>query len=112
VGDNMSNEVMVIFGVVFIFAMTTLGAGLVFLIKNGIHTRKVNVIVLGFASGIMISASIWSLLLPAVDYANNLYGGGLEFLVLSFIIGGLFISLLDVFIRYKQKGKKLNKNIT
>ena len=49
----------------------------------------------GFASGIMVSASVWSLIIPSIDYSSNL--GKLSFLPASigFMIGILFLLILD-----------------
>lgn len=53
----MSNTCMTIFGFAIIFLMTTLGASIVYLFKKEI-SHKLNSAFLGFASGIMIAASI------------------------------------------------------
>lgn len=45
---------------------TTLGSGMVFILKDKIN-EKLQKALLGFASGVMIAASIWSLLQPAID---------------------------------------------
>ena len=66
----MSKELIVVFGIVLIFLATTLGASLVYLFKKEISS-KANTIFLGFASGIMISASIWSLLIPSIDQSER-----------------------------------------
>ena len=57
---------MTAFGFGFIFFMTALGAALVFCFRGKI-SEKWTTIFFGFASGIMLSASIWSLLLPAFE---------------------------------------------
>lgn len=83
-----------IFGVIFIFLMTTLGSAVVFFFK-----RKVNVnfnkLFLGFASGVMIAASIWSLLLPSMESAEALNLPAWLPAVIGFLLGGLFLLLLD-----------------
>ena len=50
------------------FAGTTLGAACVFFMKNGLN-EKLEKILLGFAAGVMIAASVWSLLIPSIDMA-------------------------------------------
>ena len=50
---------------------TTLGSAMVFLLKDNINP-KLQKILLGFASGVMIAASIWSLLEPAIDTCDKL----------------------------------------
>ena len=56
-------------GTGFTFLMTTLGAALVFLFKKQIE-MKIQKIFLGFAAGVMIAASVWSLLIPAIEEAE------------------------------------------
>ena len=58
---------LIIFGVSFIFVMTTLGSAIVFFFKDKIEER-LNKVFLGFASGVMIAASVWSLILPAIEH--------------------------------------------
>ena len=57
-------------GLLIPFLGTTLGAGMVFLMKNKIN-KRVEKLLLGFASGVMIAASIWSLIIPALDMAEE-----------------------------------------
>ncbi len=90
----MSDIAKTIFGISFIFLMTSLGAGLVFLFKKNL-SEKANKIIIGFSSGIMLAASIWSLLLPAIEQSSGY--GKLNFLpaLLGFGLGGLFIAFID-----------------
>lgn len=80
-------------GTGFTYLMTALGAGLVFLFKK-IEKNLLN-LMLGFASGIMIAASFWSLLAPAIEQAEE--NGEIAWLVVSigFGLGGLFLYLAD-----------------
>ena len=55
-------------GTLFTFAMTTLGAATVFLLGRNTESRSQEVM-LGFAGGVMTAASVWSLLLPAIEQA-------------------------------------------
>lgn len=89
----MNNVLLTIIGFSIIFLATTSGAFVVFFFKNEI-SAKVNSACLGFAAGIMTAASVWSLLLPAIDGAKNY--GDLAFLpaVAGFLIGGGFIVVL------------------
>ncbi|MEG0784921.1 MAG: ZIP family metal transporter, partial [Christensenella sp.] len=61
-------------GTGFTFLMTVFGAALVFLFKKDISASFQRVF-LGFAAGVMIAASVWSLLIPAIDMAEA--GGGI-----------------------------------
>ena len=106
----MSDIVKVVLGISFIFVMTSLGALTSFLFKDKVSV-KFNKLIVGFSSGIMIAASIWSLLLPAIDGASNY--GSLKFLpaVLGFFVGGLFLALIDFICKKLNHGgmKKSSK---
>ncbi len=77
------------------FVGTALGAACVFFIKNGIGDKTQRALT-GFASGVMVAASFFSLLLPALDQTENM--GKLGFIPVSigFGIGMLFLLVLDV----------------
>lgn len=85
---------LTITGFTIIFAATTLGAALVFFFKNDI-SEKTNALLIGFSSGIMIAASVWSLLIPSIEGASDY--GRWSFLpaVIGFLCGGLFLAFLD-----------------
>lgn len=57
-------------GLLIPFVGTTLGSAMVFFMRRGMN-RKVEKLLLGFASGVMIAASVWSLLIPAIDMAGE-----------------------------------------
>ncbi len=86
---------IVVAAILFIFLTTVIGAALVFC-KNRKETTYLNPIFSGTAAGIMISASIWSLLLPALEVANSIMGRW-AFLpaTIGIVLGGVFIALLD-----------------
>ena len=52
------------------FLGTVLGSSMVFLMKNKMNV-KVEKLLLGFAAGVMIAASIWSLIIPSLDMAEQ-----------------------------------------
>lgn len=60
----------VLSGILIPFAGTTLGAAMVFFLRNEMNERLQKTL-LGFASGVMIAASIWSLLIPAIDMSEE-----------------------------------------
>ena len=86
------NEYIVcsILGVIFIFLMNTLGASFVFFTKKEI-SKNTNNITLGFSSGVMIAASIWSLIIPSIDKANELNIISWIPAAVGFIVGFLFL---------------------
>lgn len=93
----MSNMAKVVIGVLIPFLGTTLGAAMVFLMKDGLKPRLQKAL-LGFASGVMIAASVWSLLIPSLDMAEA--AGGIAWLpaAVGFLAGVAFLLLLDTFI--------------
>lgn len=76
------------------FAATAAGAAMVFLFRKDIKPA-VQQIFLGFAAGIMIAASVWSLLIPAIESTTEQGGVGWFPAAGGFIIGGAFMFLLD-----------------
>lgn len=99
----MSNTAMTVLGFLIIFIATTLGAATVYLFKKDIST-KLNTLFLGFASGIMIAASVWSLLLPSIKGASDWGKWSFVPAAVGFIIGGLFLVLLDKIVPHFHKG--------
>ena len=99
-----------IFGICFIFLMTCLGALLIFLFKREIK-EKFKVFLLSFSGGIMLASSIWSLLVPSIEQSSGY--GSFAFLpaCVGFLLGCLFMFLLDFFVERTQKnGTKLSAN--
>lgn len=84
----------VIIGILLPFIGTTLGSACVFLMRKNIN-KKIEKLLLGFASGVMIAASIWSLLIPSIDMAKE--SNIIPYIPASvgFILGMLFLLLLD-----------------
>ena len=73
-------------GTGFTFLMTTLGAAMVFLFRGEIN-MKIQRVFLGFAAGVMIAASVWSLLIPAINEAEK--AGGKSITDAVYEIGGI-----------------------
>ena len=81
-------------GLLIPFLGTTLGSAMVFFMKKEIN-KKIEKLLLGFAAGVMMAASIWSLLIPAMDMAEE--QGHVAWIpsALGFSIGILFLLMLD-----------------
>lgn len=81
----------------FTWSLTALGAAFVFGMKE--FNRKILDAMLGFAAGIMLAASFWSLLVPAIDLAALQQLGNQTPIwfpvIMGFSLGGLFIVLID-----------------
>ena len=78
----------------FTFSMTTVGAAFVLFLKRPAG-KTVQSLTLGFAAGIMLAAGVWSLLLPAIDAAQKAGTPGWIPAAGGFILGALFLGLLD-----------------
>lgn len=99
----MSHFAITALGIGIIFGMTTLGAALVYFFKKDI-SPKANTLFLGFASGIMIAASVWSLLIPSIEGAESYGKWNFVPAAVGFLIGGLFLVLLDKVVPHFHKG--------
>ncbi len=84
----------VLMGIAIPFLGTTLGAAMVFFMKNKMN-GKVEKLLLGFAAGVMIAASIWSLLNPSIDMAEE--QGEISWVpaAVGFCLGIIFLLILD-----------------
>lgn len=97
-------ELELILGLIIPFLGTTIGASMVFLLKDKLND-KIQKVLLGFASGVMIAASIWSLITPAIEMSENLTFPWLPAAV-GFLLGVGFLLLLDTVIPHMH----LNSN--
>ena len=84
-------------GIMIPFLGTSLGAGCVFFMKKNFNV-KVQKSLTGFAAGVMVAASIWSLLIPAMEQASNMGKWLFVPSVVGFWIGVLFLLFLDYWI--------------
>lgn len=96
----MNNLILTIIGFSIIFLFTSLGASFVFILKREI-SPKINSIILGFASGVMIASSIWSLILPSIELSHKF--GNFAFLptLLGIVLGGAMIITITKFVKKK-----------
>jgi ZIP family zinc transporter len=87
----------IVLGLLIPFAGTALGAGCVFFMKKGL-SNMVQRALAGFAAGVMVAASIWSLIIPAMEQSEDM--DKLSFLpaFIGFWLGILFLLLLDTVI--------------
>ena len=92
----------VFYGLMLPFLGTALGAGCVYLLAGGMRPA-VQKALTGFAAGVMTAASVWSLLLPAMDYAAGM--GKWSFLpaAAGFWLGVLFLLALDSLIPHLHR---------
>ncbi|MEN8808894.1 MAG: ZIP family metal transporter, partial [Desulfobacterales bacterium] len=86
----------------FTWFLTALGAGLVFFFKT--INRKLLDAMLGFAAGVMIAASYWSLLAPAIEMAEESGGPSWVPATIGFLAGGVFLWLIDKILPHLHVG--------
>ena len=99
---NLTPYMQSLLATIFTWAITALGAALVFFFKK--VNKNVMDAMLGFAAGVMIAASFWSLLSPAIEMAKNLKMNAWLMITFGFLSGGLILFLGDKFFN------KINKN--
>jgi len=87
-------EASIIIGIMIPFVGTVLGSACVFFMSSKMNVR-VQKILLGFASGVMIAASVWSLLIPSLDMSSEM--GQFSFIpaAIGFLLGMGFLLVLD-----------------
>lgn len=91
-----------LYGGLFTYGLTALGAALVFFTKSISH--KVLDAMMGFAAGVMIAASFWSLLVPSIEMAAS--QGMVEWMpaVIGFLTGGIFLRICDAYLPHLHIG--------
>lgn len=107
----MNGALLAAGGTGFTFLMTTLGAAVVFFFKKDSSSEKVERVFLGFAAGVMIAASIWSLLIPAIEKAEELGKIGWIPAAGGFVLGVLFLMLFDKLLPYFHAGLDRAKGV-
>ena len=98
-GSQKSPVIQALYAGLFTWILTAIGAALVFLFKSS--NRKILDTALGFTGGVMIAASFWSLLSPAIDAVEIQNELGLSNLpsfltpAIGFFLGAMFMFILD-----------------
>ena len=100
----MTPLIVTVISLSIIFASTTLGSSLVFLFRNKYGPRT-SAIIMGLASGIMISTSFFGLILPSIEESSKIYGENLDRMppLVGFILGAIFLFLLDKIVPHLHK---------
>lgn len=101
---QLSPVLLTLYATLFTYGMTALGSGMVFFFKT-INKTVLNAM-LGFAAGVMIAASFWSLLEPSIEMASS--NKQIPWLVatIGFLTGGIFLFLVDRFLPHLHLGEK------
>ncbi len=94
----------IVLGLLIPFLGTTLGSLFVFFVKNTTN-NKYQKLLLGFASGVMIAASVWSLLIPSIEMSEE--KGGIPWLspTIGFLMGVFFLLVIDKLVSYVETKK-------
>ena len=98
---------LALYATLFTWGLTALGAALVFFFKE-INLKILNTM-LGFAAGVMIAASFWSLLNPAIEMAATLGQNSVIIAVSGFLSGGAFLYLVDRLLPHLHSGLDMGK---
>lgn len=112
--EKMNPILLAFIATLFTYSITAIGAALVFLFKK--VNKNVMDAMLGFAAGVMIAASFWSLLSPAIEMASNLKMITWLITFIGFFSGGVLLYLGDKTFNYfdkkfskKASGDEVNK---
>lgn len=101
--------VKLIIGILVPFFGTSLGAFLVFFMRDKI-SEKLDKILLGFAGGVMIAGSVWSLIIPAIEQSECMGVWSFVPALVGIILGVIFIFLLELLAEKIQKTKNKDQN--
>ncbi len=93
----------IVLGLLLPFIGTTLGAGTIFLMKDQIKPG-IQKAMLGFASGVMVAASVWSLLIPAMNMSEDMGKFAFFPAAAGFLLGIVFLLALDKLIPHLHLG--------
>lgn len=108
--ESLSPVLLALVGTGFTFLATALGAALVFFFRGKVN-ENFQRIFLGFAAGVMIAASVWSLLIPAIEMAEEQGMVGWLPATGGFILGAAFLLLLDRLLPHLHPGSDTPEGI-
>ena len=106
--QQFSPVTQALFATLFTYGVTAAGAGLVFMNRE-INQRLLDAL-LGFAAGVMIAASFWSLLAPGIEMAEQM--GHIPWLTaaIGFLGGGVFMRLIDRILPHLHPGLAMSQS--
>jgi zinc transporter, ZIP family len=100
--QNLHPIIQALLATCYTWAMTALGAAVVFTARD--ISRRILDMMLGFAGGIMIAASYWSLLAPAIDMSQGKDIPAWVPAVIGFLVGGIFLRGIDMVLPHLHLG--------
>ena len=98
---------LALFATLFTWGVTALGSSMVFFFKK--INQKVLNSMLGFAAGVMIAASFWSLLQPAIEMAEESGVKGWIPALVGFLSGGAFLLMVDKLLPHLHMSLKIDE---
>ena len=104
---SLNHVTQALIATIFTWSVTALGAALVFFFKR--VNKNVMDAMLGFAAGVMIAASFWSLLSPSIEMSENLHMNSWLVASIGFFSGGLLLFLGDKLFNVIEKKKNKEK---
>ena len=99
--SNINPIILSLLATLFTFSITALGAALVYFFKK--VNKTVMDAMLGFAAGVMIAASFWSLLSPSIEMSNSLHMNSALIATIGFLSGGILLFIGDKIFNYLDK---------
>jgi ZIP family zinc transporter len=105
--EYLNPVLLALLATLFTWALTAMGAAMVFFFKS--INKKILNSMLGFAAGIMIAASFWSLLKPAIEMAEADSITPWMPAVIGFLAGGAFLYLIDRILPHLHQGLSIDK---
>jgi ZIP family zinc transporter len=105
--NNLSPITLALMAGIFTWGFTALGSSLVFLFKR--VNRKILDTALGFAAGVMIAASFWSLLDPAIEMSQKMEMPSWIPPALGFVLGAAFLRVIDMLLPHLHFQSSTNK---
>ena len=105
--ENFNPIIQALFGTLFTWALTAAGAAMVFTTKD--ISRKLLNGMLGFAAGVMIAASYWSLLAPAIEMSASLNVPEWFPATIGFLVGGAFLWIVDKLLPHLHLGLPMSE---
>lgn len=104
---GLTPAIQALIATLFTWGVTALGASMVFFFRT--MNRRVLNLMLGFAAGVMIAASFFSLLLPAIDMAEASGIPGWLPAIVGFLAGGAFLFLIDKLLPHLHQGLAISQ---
>lgn len=102
------NTFYAIFGILIPFLLTTIGSAFVYCLKSDFN-KKISALIMGFSAGIMVAASIWSMIIPSFNYMGH--WGNWSFIpaAVGISLGCIFVLLADIIINKVNKPQLKNE---